>query len=127
MTNIQALACGVPVVTTRSGAIPEYVPDSAGILVSEGSPDELAHAIGDVLADPSRRRALAQAGREYAVAEYDARQNVHAAEEFLLALLARPNVSARDLAPATGARAGRAQIGLTLPDGRQSAEPRTSP
>nr|WP_319775849.1 glycosyltransferase family 4 protein [uncultured Sphaerochaeta sp.] len=34
MTNIQAMACGLPVVSTESGAIPEYVPHGrAGLLV----------------------------------------------------------------------------------------------
>ena len=48
MVLIQAMACGVPVIATRSGAIPEFVPeDEAGILIEEGSISELSVPFGD--------------------------------------------------------------------------------
>lgn len=88
MTNIQAMACGVPVVSTLSGAIPEYVPDGlAGILVPERSPRALADALLSLLADPELRRRMGEAGRAYAVAYYDARRNVQMAEEVILQIL----------------------------------------
>lgn len=84
MTNIQAMGCGIPVVSTRSGAIPEYVPPEAGILVPERDPAALADALARLLEDDGTRRAMGQAGRAHAVAHYDARQNVIAAESLLL-------------------------------------------
>ncbi len=88
MTNIQAMACGVPVVSTRSGAIPEYVPDGvAGILVPERNPPALAEAINRLLADANLRRRLGEGGRAYACAHYDAAINVALAEQMLLELL----------------------------------------
>ncbi len=84
MTNIQAMACGVPVVSTRSGAIPEYVPEEAGVLVPERDPKALAEAIIRLLCDESLRRRMGEAGRSYAVEHYDARRNVEGAEAIIL-------------------------------------------
>ncbi|MCJ7737711.1 MAG: glycosyltransferase family 4 protein, partial [Anaerolineae bacterium] len=85
MTNIQAMACGVPVVSTHSGAIPEYVPDGeAGILVPERDPEALAAAILRILEDDELRARLGRQGRAYAVKHYDARQNVMKAEQIIL-------------------------------------------
>lgn len=88
MTNIQAMACAVPVISTRSGAIPEYVPDGvAGILVPERSPAALAEAISRLLSDPEERRRLGEAGRAHVLACCDARRNVERSEEMLLRVL----------------------------------------
>lgn len=85
MTNIQAMACGVPVVSTLSGAIPEYVPDGvAGILVPERDPQALAGAILQLLSGENLRRRMGEAGRAYAVEHYDAGKNVQRAEEIIL-------------------------------------------
>jgi glycosyltransferase involved in cell wall biosynthesis len=85
MSNIQAMASGVPVISTRSGAIPEYVPDGvAGILLPQRDPKGLAHAIVSLLSDQTLRRKLGEAGRVYAVQHYDARKNVERAEEIIL-------------------------------------------
>lgn len=85
VVNIQAMACGVPVVSTHSGAIPEYVPDGvAGILVPERDPQALAGAILRLLSDEGLRRQMGEAGRTYAVEHYDARKNVQKAEEIIL-------------------------------------------
>ena len=88
MTNIQAMACGVPVISTDSGAIPEYVPPSAGLLIAEGQPALLADAITRLLSDEALRAALGKAGRQYAAAHENARYNIREAEEILLQRLA---------------------------------------
>jgi glycosyltransferase involved in cell wall biosynthesis len=59
---LQAMAAGVPVVTTAVGAIPEVVGDAAR-LVAGGDTDALAEAIGSVLDDDGLRRRLIEAGR----------------------------------------------------------------
>jgi glycosyltransferase involved in cell wall biosynthesis len=87
MTNIQAMACGVPVVSTFSGAIPEYVPESAGILVPQRDPAALAEALLKLLRDSALRQQMGQAGREYAATNYSAQKNVLTAEKCLLSLL----------------------------------------
>jgi len=61
---LEAFAAGVPVVAYASGGIPEIVEhDRTGILVPERTPEALARAIHDALADPCRLRRLSQAAR----------------------------------------------------------------
>jgi glycosyltransferase involved in cell wall biosynthesis len=66
----EALACGVPVVATTGGGLPEVVGD-AGVLVEPGDSDALAGAVRDLLEDDERRRTLGKQGRERIVAEFD--------------------------------------------------------
>ena len=56
----QALAC----VATRVSAIPELVGDgTTGLLVAQNDPVALARALGELIADPARRRSLGVAGQ----------------------------------------------------------------
>jgi len=61
MVLVEAMACGLPVVATNSGAIPEVVGD-AGVIVPPASPPELAKAIGELLQNADLRRRLSAAG-----------------------------------------------------------------
>ena len=81
---LQAMACGLPVVSTRSGAIPEYVPDGAGILVEEQNPAALANALAQILSDPPRAAEMGRYARAYAETHYDARQNVARGETLVM-------------------------------------------
>lgn len=57
----EAMACGVPVISTTGGALPEVVGE-AGILVPPGDADALRDSITALLDDPERRRSLGEAG-----------------------------------------------------------------
>lgn len=61
----EAMACEVPVVSSRGGALPEVVGThgTCGTLVEPKNGEALAHAIGELLDDPERRRAMGRAGR----------------------------------------------------------------
>ncbi|MDR7415124.1 MAG: glycosyltransferase family 4 protein [Armatimonadota bacterium] len=70
-TVLEALSCGVPVVASAVGGIPEIVADGkAGFLVPPGDPEQLAEAIGALLLDPDRRREMGRMGRERVLQEY---------------------------------------------------------
>lgn len=58
----EAMACGVPVVATNGGALPEVVGD-AGVIVATASAEALAAAIAALLDDPDARARLGAAGR----------------------------------------------------------------
>jgi len=57
----EAMACGVPLVSTSGGALPEVVGD-AGVTVPVQDPGAMAAAITALLKDSERRHALGQAG-----------------------------------------------------------------
>jgi len=57
----EAMACGVPVISTTGGALPEVVGD-AGVLVPPADAGALARAIGELLDNPARARQLGEAG-----------------------------------------------------------------
>ena len=59
----EAMACGMPVIATTGGSLPEVVGD-AGIVVPHSNPNALAEAIAGLLNDPDRRDALGQAARQ---------------------------------------------------------------
>ena len=68
---VEALACGLPVVASRTGPIPELVRDGeTGILVEPGNATELADSLATILLDDDRRRLMGALGREDAVARF---------------------------------------------------------
>jgi glycosyltransferase involved in cell wall biosynthesis len=61
---LQAAACGVPIVASRAGGIPETVQDGEnGLLVTPGDKRALEGAILKLMAEPERRRRMGEAGR----------------------------------------------------------------
>lgn len=60
---VEAMAAGVPVVGSSSGAIPEVIGD-AGLVVPERDAGALAQAIDRVLTEPDLRRTLVERGRQ---------------------------------------------------------------
>ncbi|MGH7495313.1 MAG: glycosyltransferase family 4 protein [bacterium] len=65
MPIIEAMACQVPVVATRSGGITEVVEDgSTGLLVERGDATALAQALMLLLANDELRRRMGTAARQ---------------------------------------------------------------
>jgi glycosyltransferase involved in cell wall biosynthesis len=62
---VEAMACGVPLVTTTGGALPEVVGEDGvtGMLVPPGDPGALAQAINTIMAEPELAARLSVAGR----------------------------------------------------------------
>ena len=58
---LEAMACGTPVITSRTSSLPEVV-DEAGLMVPANDPDMLAETIGRVLNDPGLGEDLAKRG-----------------------------------------------------------------
>ncbi|MFF3463542.1 glycogen synthase [Streptomyces sp. NPDC001984] len=90
IVNLEAMACGTPVVASRVGGIPEVVEDGeTGLLVAldDDFESSLARALDSVLGDPAAARLMGEAGRERAVGEFgwDAvgRRTVRLYEEIL--------------------------------------------
>ena len=72
----QAMACGLPVVATRVGAIPEVVHSGVnGLLVFPGDVGELATALRTLATDAGLRRRMGESGLRLAQRDHDARAN----------------------------------------------------
>jgi len=68
---LEALAQGTPVVATRVGGVPEFIPDGkAGLLVPPSSPAELGRAIERLWNDPELARNLGRYGHDEVVPRY---------------------------------------------------------
>ena len=63
MAVAEALAHGLPVVATSTGAIPELVGSDAGLVVPVGDREALAQALKRVIGDGALRRRLAEGAR----------------------------------------------------------------
>jgi glycosyltransferase involved in cell wall biosynthesis len=72
LVALEAMACGVPVVTTAVGGLVDSVIDGVtGVHVPPRDVDALAAALNSLLADSERRRALGRAGAHRAHSRYD--------------------------------------------------------
>jgi glycosyltransferase involved in cell wall biosynthesis len=70
---IEALAAGVPVVQPRTAAFPELIEATGGgILCAAGNAQALSEALETLLLDPTRMRALGEAGRRAVTERFSA-------------------------------------------------------
>ncbi|ORW89006.1 alpha-(1-2)-phosphatidylinositol mannosyltransferase [Mycobacterium sp. IEC1808] len=68
---LEASATGVPVIAGLSGGAPETVRhNKTGLVVDGRSVDEVAEAVGELLADPERAAAMGAAGREWVTSQW---------------------------------------------------------
>jgi glycosyltransferase involved in cell wall biosynthesis len=90
---VEAMACGVPLVATTGGALPEVVgtDGETGLLVPPGDPDALAHMLLRALGDADLRARIGAAGRARALDNFTWRATALGTVENYRALLdARP-------------------------------------
>lgn len=70
---VESMACGKPVISTLSGAIPEVVAD-AGVLVPPNDFLSLANALENLISDEKKRVELGQKGRRRAEEVFDSQR-----------------------------------------------------
>lgn len=97
LVNIEAQACGVPVVTTRHGGIPEAVAPDGALLVDEGDGRALVAALEELATSPERWPAMGRAGREHVALRFELGACVAEVEEHYLTLARRGAVGAGPL------------------------------
>ncbi len=72
MVLMEAMACGLPVVASRHGGIPELVEDErSGMVVPEGDSSGVAEALARLALDEGLRRTLGQAARGRVVSDFN--------------------------------------------------------
>jgi glycosyltransferase involved in cell wall biosynthesis len=75
MSVIEAMAAGLPVISTTVGGIPELIEDGVdGLLYTPGDVETLAEKISFLLEDKDARIRIGKKAREKAVREMDFRQ-----------------------------------------------------
>ncbi|MFQ5413842.1 MAG: glycosyltransferase family 4 protein, partial [Phycisphaerae bacterium] len=81
MVIVEAMARAVPVVATRAGATPEIITHGeTGLLIPPGDARALARAVGGLLVDAARRRAIGQAGLAACRARFDLVETIRRVE-----------------------------------------------
>jgi len=73
---VEAMACGMPVIASKSGAIPEIVDDSVGRLFTPGDSRSLAREMSELLQDDGRRAIMGAQAAQKARAYFDERRMV---------------------------------------------------
>lgn len=73
MSLIEAMACGLPVVTTNSGSIPKVI-DDAGIVLAQQDVDKMVKTLRDLIQNPGNRKELSILSLALARVRYDAKK-----------------------------------------------------
>lgn len=90
---LEALACGLPVISTDISGIPEIIDsEQDGILVEPDNPEILAEQIKRLLASDELRGKFAVAGRKKAEQKFDLRKNIKSLYDLFLKSSGSANV-----------------------------------
>lgn len=83
---MEAMAMGLPVVSTQYSGIPELVENGvSGYLVPERDCDAIAHQLNELIEHPQRWQQMGQAGRSAVESHYNVHQLTEKLSEFYLA------------------------------------------
>ncbi|AUX24467.1 glycogen synthase [Sorangium cellulosum] len=90
LSMVEAMATGLPVVSTAVGGIPDLVAEGeTGLLVPAGAADALASQLAALKADPARAAAMGRRGRALALGRYSAEHMTASYMDIYDALLSR--------------------------------------
>ncbi len=69
---IEAMACGLPIIATRVGGVPEMVSDGVnGMLIDVGRPDQIADALQHLYDNPDMRHSMKMNSYKTAFEKFD--------------------------------------------------------
>jgi N-acetyl-alpha-D-glucosaminyl L-malate synthase BshA len=89
LAALEAMACGVPVIGTDAGGLPEVVRSGeTGVLVPVGDVEAMARTALEILESPGRRKTMGAAARRRAVEHFGVEQVVGRYESFYERVLA---------------------------------------
>ena len=99
MTIVEAMACGVPVVATRAGGVPDLVSEPGGRLVPPRDPLALAEALLEVLRSPTLQRSMGLYNRARVERVFDIEKTVDRLEDAYSAIIAASSTAHPKLPP----------------------------
>lgn len=89
---LEAMSCGLPVISTRIGSIPDIVKNgSEGFLVSPEQPQELADSIKLLSSNRLLRQEFSQAAREKATANFSWKKRISEYDKIMTKALVKKN------------------------------------
>jgi glycosyltransferase involved in cell wall biosynthesis len=94
---IEAMACGIPVIATRSGGPEEILKGGAGILVPTGDAEAIAQAVDDVTSSKGLTEALTTMALKRVRQQYSLERMVSQYESLLESLIRHPQHEVADL------------------------------
>jgi N-acetyl-alpha-D-glucosaminyl L-malate synthase BshA len=106
LAALEAMSCGVPVVATSSGGIPEVVlHGETGYVAEIGDTERMARYVVDLLTNPKKHKRFSEASRRRAVEEFDTRlllpNYIALYERLLQAPSSPPSSSSSTVSPAS--------------------------
>ena len=87
---IEAMSYGIPVISTKTGGIPELIEDGSGVMVEEKNPYAIADAIERLITDKEFYTRISIAGRKKIEREFDIRENAQKLLKLILSFEERP-------------------------------------
>lgn len=94
MPVVEAMACGTPILATRTGGIPELIEDARiGSLVEPGNVHQLAEEIRRLLRNRTLRRHMGQEARKRAVGQFSWDKTVETLTQYYVHLLEQTGVA----------------------------------
>jgi glycosyltransferase involved in cell wall biosynthesis len=87
---IEAMACGIPVIATRSGGPEEILEDGAGMLVPTDDPEAIAQAVDEVTSSKGLAEALTTKALRRVQQQYSLERMVSQYESLLESLIRHP-------------------------------------
>ncbi|GBC77092.1 N-acetyl-alpha-D-glucosaminyl L-malate synthase [bacterium HR08] len=96
LAALEAMACEVPVIASRTGGVPEVVEDGVtGVLLPCGDIEAMAQAATALLQDDERRREMGRRARERALAHFSSERIIPMYEAYYREVLARASEGKR--------------------------------